>query len=403
MKRLIGYEMKKLCSRRMVWVALALAMTLLITGNAINMVQDRLGGRVQGIRDVYARYEGRILTDAIAAQAWTELESYIAQHPDEFVSYDSDNEDSFNYFPVGYHDYAGGLWEGYIRLAQGWTVENQRDMRIRIEKMVNTGLDEDGKHLSQQHLDSYISYLAKDDIPPVITYFEGYAQLYNYGQITGIITVFLVLLLTAWLFPVEQSARMESVALTTSQRRRCALSKMVVGALCALLAFVLFFGAELLAAALTYGLDGFGAPAGAVNAGWSEGTIGQAFTGRLALSLTAAVATAALMTLLSAILRRSAVVLLTGGLATAIQVIAQQIASGYMDMPSLRDFFNTAAGEVLQRIFTLLPAAALWSNGNLFYLGSRPGPVLLGLGISALITALSLWLAPRLWLRQRRT
>ncbi len=66
MGTLFRYEVKKLLSRKLTWLFLGLCLLLLAFANKA-LVSDRLGGRVRGLRDVYAQYEGRVRTAATSS------------------------------------------------------------------------------------------------------------------------------------------------------------------------------------------------------------------------------------------------------------------------------------------------------------------------------------------------
>lgn len=428
---LIRYELKKIFSRRFVWVAAALGLALLLAGNGgMPLIRDKLGGKAQAIRDVYARFEGQTLTDAVAAQAQALLNEYVAAHPDEFEAVEWDEEwgeeaeGGMMYYAREDTSYAGGMQEACQTIAGGWTLEEMRENRERVRKMVETGLDSEGKPLSETYLQNLADDLTREIEPAIITYMEGYNQLFSAQEAinvlallqttsgrdymaphtTGAWALILTILVLASLFPAERTARMEPILLCAAGRRRMALAKMAAALTAGLGFYALIFGVQMLILGLTYGFDGFDAPARAMGAMWQDGTAGRAMLVYLAVSLAAALASAALAAWMSAVFRSSLPALLGGGLAVAAQVALFDLAAGYyLRNWSVYARLSLETKSLLRRIFSLLPAMTLGDNTGMYYFYGWSGALAAGCGWAALAAGLALWFAPRRWLRPRKS
>lgn len=404
MGALIGYELRKILSRRIVWGAIALGLFLLLYSNGgISLIRARLGGRVQGMRDVYAQYEGQVLTDAVAAEAGAALNAYIAQNPDEFVSHEDENGVIFS--ARDSYGYADGVWTAYMHIAYGTTYERKEKTESVLLARLESGTGKDGKPLTWREQCQLVYQLKEACQSSVIVYSEGYRYLMEAGQIVGVLALGLLLLILPPLFAGEAAARMESVLLCAAGRKRAVRAKMAVAFAEGLGVWMLFYGGQILMIALTYGLAGAGAPyTGFYDVfGWTMGGMLMTY---LAVSLITTLAMAAVIAWMSAIFNRP-LTALAGGAGTVIAQLTATIivnrSLGYHTV--FLPFVDSPAADTAIRAVYLLPASALWPwTGGYTLTGAGGGMTVVLICLAWAIPAigLSLGLGPMRWLRQRK-
>jgi hypothetical protein len=198
---------------------------------------------------------------------------------------------------------------------------------------------------------------------------------------------------------------MESILLGTARRRQAAMAKLAAAALFGLMAFLLLYGLQFLLIVLIYGTGGANAPASAAMAYFSEtacSTVGSLFGMAALVSLAATLACAAAAALASALLRRHPLLSLLGfGLFAGVQMMLLAVRTNQFNwgidlsaMPML--------GRWLEQAVNMLPACVLASSDTLLNTAWNAGNIALGLGMPAALIVLTIWLAPRQFLRRRK-
>lgn len=383
MNTLIRYELKKLLSRRILWAALVLGMAIFVYIQ-LPMIQEALSGHVQGMRDVYVRYEGREATEDLREQARQELEAYIAAHPDDFI------EGPTTIPMLG--GYSSGVYEAYGRIIQIQTRQEQQQQASTYQAILETGHMQDGTPLNGWDRTFFLYCIRKAQQQPVIVYQKGYEYM-TYPQATGPLALGILVLALSALFAGEKTARMEPVALCAAGRRRAARAKIAAALLTAAGLFVLFYGSSILLVTLSYGLDGGEAAATGLYAREGE-TLAQNLTAYLALSLTALLASAALTAWVSTVFAHPMTALLGGAAAAAVQYLPHTAMTAIPYTGGLLAGFT--------RMTAFLPTPMLTAGNSLFNTGGALGMLAAGIGSSALIFTLSIYQTPRCWLRQRK-
>lgn len=399
---LLRYEMKKLLSRKLTWVFLGVCLILFAMSN-MQFIDDSLSGRVQGMRDVYGKYEGRVLTDGVAKEARADFDGLVAAHPEQFQTFDDGEGGQTDYFPTGYSDYWAGAWQGYMDLVQADTMERRQENAAALQKYLDDGQYDDGRKLTEADRALTKSEIADDLRPPVIHYTKGWDSLTNFSPVNGFYVLLLLALVLSPLFSGERTAKMESLVLCFRGRLHAVVAKELATAVCAAAAFLLFYGGEVLLVAATYGLDSAALPISALGPWMSAFTaqsIGAYYASVLLVTLAAVLAAAALAALCSAAFRHPFASLAGFAVIVAAQYALQNAVmnQSYWGLT----FLDAPAGRIVSNIIDMLPASALFDGSSLAMILVNPANVWLGLGISLAIIAASAWMAPVCFLKRRR-
>lgn len=402
MAALFRFEMKKLFSRRLTWVFLGVCLVLLVFSNK-SLVEDKLQGRVQGLRNVYTEYEGRVLTDAVAKQARAEFDLLVAAHPDQFQTFDDGEGGRTDYFPMGFSDYFAGAWQGYMDIVQGGTAESQQKAAATLQKYLDDGHYDDGRTLTEADRASTQTEIDYDLRPPVIHYTKGWEVLAQYSQQNGFDVLLLLALALAPLFSGERTAKMEDMVLCSAGRLRAALAKLFSATVTGLAAFLLFYGGQFLLVAATYGLTGAALPStvlGPWMSAYVTESVGAYYVSVMLVTLASVLAAAASAALASAAFRHP-----FSSLAGCAGIVAVQyvLYSAVMNHPIWGlTFLDTSAGMLVSKIIDLLPVPALVDGSSLGMILVNPANVWLGLGISLAIVAASAWYSQACYLKRRK-
>lgn len=393
---LFRYEMKKLLNRKLVWLLLAVCVGIIVNFDwGMLPRQDN----VRGMRDVYAKYEGSVLTDAVAAEARADFERFAAAHPEQFETDDM----AGGLAPTGQNGYFIGAWNAYMAVAQGTTAEKYREMAARYQGYLDAGSYENGKPLTQDdrsELKKEITVLGS--VPPVVHYAEGWRLLDLCNQDLGIFPLFLLALCLAPLFSGERGAKMEGVLLCAAKRGRAAAAKLLTAFSVTLALVLLFYGMQLLILALTCGLDGASVPT--VYTNWSYPSYGStllgSFAGTALLTLAAMLALAFLAALASAAFRNT----LAAMLAYAVLIAAHFVLAGIVSSEVWVYLKGSALGTVSRFIY-LLPGNVLYDGSAGTQIGrilADPKYVAFGLALSLAIAAAAAASAWALYFKRRK-
>ncbi len=403
MKTLLAYELKKLLNRKILWVALALAVGMWVQVRAIGIVNERLSGSVQAERDILGQYEGEVITEALQARLQQDMERYIAAHPDSFflMQIDENDPDSKEeYWPnEAATRYESSAWVTYYNLIGSRSLEDQQEYVRYAQQRLDDGTTEQGKPLTYQDKRRYQEIVQEGAIPSVIHYARGWEEFFQGIDENGFMAIVVIGLALLGLFNGEASARMEAILLTAKARRRAVAAKLLAATLVATGVAALFFGLRFAAVAFAWGLDGAMLPVSAMNTHYGAGTmpILPAFAlSSLALAL-AAVACGAIVAWVSARFRHGLLTLLVGGgILTAMALV-------WDFRPQLfKPIYGTLAFDWIHKFMSALPLTVLRDTYDLAELICQPSLLILLLAVPAALTVLLYWLAQRAVLRRRK-
>ena len=398
---LFRYELKKLFSRKIIWVALVFFLAISLWGNWF-MVTERLDGKVAGMRDTYRSFEGRIRTDAVSKDAKAKLNQFVAANPDHFDSFSSD-DGTLVYYSKGFSDYYAGVSQGYMDVVQGETVEARQQRAATVQKYLDDGRYGDGKPLSQIDRENDKRAILASKEPPVIHYAEGWRLLSAYSQSCGIFVLLLLVLGLIPLFAGESTAKMESILLCSAKRQHTAIAKLFMAICYAIVLTILLYGEQVLIVAMTYGLDGIFLSASILN-GWIAylpgETIGHVYMKVGLITIAAMAACAAVVALASSLFRHPLPSLMGSVVLIAVQYIPNAVSrNSYMWNLG---FLDNPPWYYLAQFTRLLPVVAVSDSYRLIYVLSNPYSVLIGLMLSLFITVVLAWFAQKNFLKQRK-
>ncbi len=286
MKILLAFEFRKLLNRRLLWIMLALcAAVQLLSG--YGAIRHALGGAVGGMKEVYARYDGQVITEDLKVRLLSDYREYAAAHPEEFKP----SEAELGYWAldeqIWRRRHGSGVMLAYQDLLYSQTREEIETAWHNASAGLTAGTDADGKPLSPSMRRWYMQLTAQPPYIPTVRYDLGWtlsfglqnlldtammnigATMIGYTPI-GILLTLLLLFLGLPGFPGERGARMEPVLLTGGLRKTAAYAKILAvttAAAVAALALCLF---KLLQCAATLGLGGWAMPSGSYGLGASH-------------------------------------------------------------------------------------------------------------------------------------
>lgn len=403
MGALFRYELKKLLSRRLVWLIVALCAAYMVFINRGTLSQ-LWGGYVQGMKDVYAQYEGLTVTDALKQEAKDALSQYADDHPSHVQRWENP-DGSVDYMSTAMGlDYYSGVCVAYQEIGFLTSVEDIQSSRESRQLALDTGKNPDGSPLPGYQRKQYEQWLNYKEATPAVHYaMAWYDATYFDFSSTGPILLFLLAIFVLPSFGRESSSRMEGVLFCAAGRNRAAVAKMLAAAFCAGALVLLFYGLELAISAATYGLDGAFAPARFI---WGDIPNAAAFAFALLAAMLAAAACASLTAFSSALSRNMLLSLLFAAAFIGVQILISAAIQGgiaawlfrKMDNPLLEPPWYYG----LRQYAGMLPAVWLTNHNSPIGFVSSAGYALFWLGFPALLSALLCWLAPGSYFRPRR-
>lgn len=411
MGMLFRYEMKKLFSRKLVWIAMALCAALQII-NCYGEIRLALGGAVSGMKEVYARYDGQTFTDKLKARMLADYREYAAAHPEEFKPSEMD--------PAGYWALDEQAWQrrhGYGVMLAYQDLQNRQTWE-EIEKEWQTaknGLasstDAEGDPLSPSLRRWYMRLTSHPPYTPVVRYDLGWtmgsdspmlvdAVMQRAGlPMVGYAPMSLLLLLLLLLiglpgFAGERGARMEPVLVTCARRSPAVLAKLlaVVSAIAATALILSLL--HLLLRFATFGLSGWYLPSGPFGLGagylisWAVGTLGFVL---------GCAAGAVIITALSAPARHGVSALLL-----AIASLAAQYGLWMLSQPLNSVAMSNGWAKALYDAASALPLSVIGSLGFPYGLLPYAGQVAALFALPLALCAACLLFAPKIYLRRRK-
>lgn len=415
MGTLIRYEFKKLINRKAVWVALALSAVLLAL-NSYNNIKLSLDGSIGGMRDVYARYEGLTLTDALHAQMLSDYQQYAASRPDEFRLYSGD----LGYWSQPGHRPAFGVSMAYQNLIGMQTAEMLQAEWQQAKDALQTGVTVEGEKVNLETRQRYETLTSRPPVVPVLHYDMGWTDtsstflIDEMMSVTGVglsdVVLFgIVLPLSVLLIGLAgwaNARQMEPIVRTGVRRRSAMLAQALAAMLTAAAAAVALCLWELCLRVVPLGIQG-----------WNVVPATQSATHLHAWAVSALLATlgsaacAALIALICAAVRGSGL----AGLGLSTLMLAAQFFLWklcyalyfkwwFANMDSDARLTEPRWVAVTDAVTQALPFYRINAHGagNLDALTPQGAQLAFAVAVGVGCCLLSLWLAPKIYLRRRK-
>ncbi len=402
MGRLVGWELKKLRGRKILWVVLVLGMALFLFICWSRMEIYGLSGYAGGYHEVYLRYQGQTVTDAFRTQVTQDFFQYVSAHADRFklVALDEGGPEEYAYYQsTGPWGADTGIWQAYNDLKSASTLEDNQKFLRYAEERVATGTDEQGAMLPPYQLHEYQNTVARGVTTPIVRFTRGWDECLYDSVLTGILTLACIGITLLGLFNTEATSRMEVLVLTAKHSRRVVWAKLITGVLVSVAVVALFFGLQYAVSLGIWGTEGSMLPADYHRdmPGSSAMTIGQAYALSMLFVLAMATACGAIVTWASARFRHPLVALLAAGAILGGMALAQDtwVHNSYR-------FASDSWSNFVNNALLLLPSIALIQTEILPYRAyTMPWP-LLEFGVPLAMTVLFSLLAYRAFFRRSK-
>lgn len=261
MGALISFEVKKIVNRKIVFVCILFAVLLIIFSVGIPLVGDyvvngeRLGSNYEEVqKDI--TYQKALDGRAIDRTLLMEMQNAYEKVPldknkysltEEYQSYARPYSPIFNYV----RQTTGLSATGVLTLNPD--VEDLKEKRLemqesRWEEFLLTEEEKEYWRAKEEQIEN----------PVVFRYAEGYSVLLNVAYTVGIVTVFMVAISMANVFPEEHTRRMDQQIFSSKYgRKQVYWAKLCVGSVVSFgLAFV-FVVTAFVSAFVIYGMEGF--------------------------------------------------------------------------------------------------------------------------------------------------
>lgn len=319
---LLRYELKKLLSRKLIWLFLALSFMFLLLGlkESLDLAAS---GFAQGMKDIYSLYEGRVVTNVFQKEVKAAYAEYVALHQDEFITYQNVENGEVTSYSKGSR-YYDGVSQAFSDITNQTTVESQQESLQSMKETLSRGKNEDGSLLTWLQQRDYERMIHDGDTTPVVHYTRGWYELYTASStIPSLLVLLTAGLALLPLFNGEHSSKMESIVLYAAQRRKAAAAKLLAALSFTSAVAVLYFAFNFLITALPYGLDGASLPVATMQYwhGSSQLTVGGAYALSSLAIILAAVACAALVCISSTLFRHPLLSLLCAGALIVLQFL----------------------------------------------------------------------------------
>lgn len=261
MKTLFFYEWKKIVNRKIVLICMLCAVLLIIFSIGIPLVGDyvvngeRLGSNYEEFqKDITYRkdLDGRaidrtLLMEMQNAYEKVPLDKNKYSLTEEYQSYARPYSPIFNYVRQTTGLSAAGV------LTLNPDVEDLQEKRLEMQESRWEEF-----MLSEEEKEYWRAKEEQIENPVVFRYAEGYDVLLNVAYTVGIVTVFMIAISMANVFPEEHTRRMDQQILSSKYgRKQVYWVKMCIGSVVSLgLAFV-FVVTAFVSAFVLYGVEGF--------------------------------------------------------------------------------------------------------------------------------------------------
>ncbi len=352
MRRILGYELKKLLNRKVVWVSMVVSLLLC----AITVCSPLIGSYYVNGEAVSTNYEefqtdkayqlaldGRVIDEALIG----EMQEAYAKVPLEVEQYSLTEE---------YQEYArpySAIYH-YVRLTTGLTGEEAIRWVADTENMHEKRLESQEKRwesylLTDIEKDYWRAQEEKIEHPVVFRYMGAYSVLISAVYTVGLVAIFVVSICLAGAFPQEHAKRTDQLILSSKWgRRKVYGAKFGAGILLAFgmsLVMVLF---TLVLTLAVYGTEGF------------QGAFQLEYSGSsAAISVGEAALIAYTMVLFAGVFMGTLVMMLSEVLHSSVGTLA--IATGIIVLPMF--FIMPEEYRVLGQLWSYLPSdfVAVWS------------------------------------------
>lgn len=415
MRTLIAYEFMKLLGRRAAWGALLLALAAfaLLSWQAVR--GSDLPAQAQGMRDVYSRYEGQAVTDALRLQAQKDYEAHLASNADRFdaSTVTVPNGREYTWYIANQPGYDEGVRLAFEDIGNLMTLEDKEQRVRQAQERLDAGAEEDGKPLTDAARSGYESTVRLGARVSHVHYAQLWQRSLQLGSVLpGILTLLVLAAALLALFNGEAAARLEAVVLTAKARQQTAWAKMWTALIVSIGVSVLFFGLQFALDTLIWGLDGAQLPVSDYYYGMNlrngiDLPVGRAFALGQGVVLLASVCCGCVLAWASARWRWPLMALLAAGLALGSMIALHRLFANnfwhfeeYAASHDLQELSATIS-SVLERLWTLPPNVLIESYPLPFQM-TQAAKVIPHLALLLALTALLWWRSLHNFLRHRK-
>ncbi len=352
MGTLLWYELRKLLKRRIVWVSMALSFLLILITVGASLIGsyyvngERIGSNYEMFqidREYQKALDGRPIDDVLLkemqeAYGKVPLDAEQYSLTEEYQKYARPYSAIYNYVCQ-----TAGL---YGMEALKWVVSTEDLHTKRLERQE---LRWESFLLTDTEKAYWREQEEKLENPITFRYVEGYSVLFDCVYTIGLLSLFVVSICLAGVFPEEHVRRTDQLILSSKHgRREVYWAKFLAGLLAAFFMTAAFVLIAFAAAFILYGTEGFDAAFQLIHAGSSSPiSIGEAVIIAYVMVLVAGVFMGAFVMMLSEVLHNS-----VGALA---------VATGIIILPM---FFSIPDGyRLLSQLWSYIPSdfVAVWS------------------------------------------
>ena len=261
MATLFFYEMKKIVNRKILWICMLCGVILLVFSVASPLIGDYIvdGERLSSNYEDYQKdmaYQKRLDGRAIDEILLTEMQKAYEKVPlndrkysltEEYQTYARPYSAIFNYVRQ-----ATGL-SGTGVLEMEASIDDLKEMRLELRE-----IRWEEYYLSEVEKEYWRAQEEEIENPVIFRYAEGYSVLLNVAYTVGILSVFMVAICMAGVFPEEHVRKTDQQILSSRYgRKKVYWAKFCAGTLVSFgLAFV-FVLVTFVTAFLLYGTVGF--------------------------------------------------------------------------------------------------------------------------------------------------
>lgn len=352
MRTLFIYEWKKLVNRRIVWVCVVLSLLLIMITVGSPLLGsyyvngERLGSNYEQFQ-LDKSYQKALDGRAIDGELLQEMQTAYSKVPSEAEQYSWTEE---------YQKYARPYSAifNYIRQTTGMNVREVTEWGAGTEALYAKRLEKqelrwESFQLTEQEKVFWREMEEKLENPVTFRYAEGYSVLISAVYTIGLLSILMVAICLAGVFPEEHVRKTDQLILSSKcGRQEIYRVKFLAGILFAFLMTLLFVLFSLAAAFLLYGAEGFGAAFQLIYTGFS-----------CPLSAGEAVLIAYFMVLFAGTFMGALVMMLSEVIHSSVSTLA--IAVGIILLPML--FSMPDEYRLLAQLWSYLPSdfVACWS------------------------------------------
>lgn len=257
LKTLIGYEYKKILSRKSTWIVLSIAVILTL----FSCFEALFGDVSVDGKQVYTHYEemtvdrayaidltGRKVDDALI----NEMQEGYRLIPDVPLAGASEEYQTYARPYRSIYCLVRDVTKDFLN------IDGREYYNLRNAMIINM-LKE--KNLTDQEVSKNLELNAKIKTPFVFQYTGGYQRIMMNAQFLGMIATFVIAICLAPIFANEYSDRTDQLILTSRYGKNKAISaKLITGVSFGLIVSVILLLLMIIPTLLVYGFDGWNAP-----------------------------------------------------------------------------------------------------------------------------------------------